>query len=73
MSNNDYQLAERLSQKLAARSPHLAAPHNNLSLIYALQGHLDKAIDAAGKVLEQHPDNLHALAIWCSFSCERAA
>ena len=62
LDSGDFDLAEQLSRATLARSPHLAAPANNLCLIDALRGNLEEAIRRARAVLDQHPGNIHALA-----------
>lgn len=48
--------------QLLEKNPHFATALNNLSLAYWLDGDIDEAIAAAGKVLETEPDNPHALS-----------
>jgi tetratricopeptide (TPR) repeat protein len=49
-----------LSLQAAKQLPHAPAPRNNISLSYAVQGKLDKAVAMTQEVLEQHPLNIHA-------------
>jgi tetratricopeptide (TPR) repeat protein len=49
-----------LSLQAAKKLPHAPAPRNNISLCYAVQGKLDKAVTLAQEVLEHHPLNIHA-------------
>lgn len=62
LSLGRYQEGRAISQQAIQKLPHLAAPLNNLSLSYALEGEFDEAIQIARQVLEQHPDNIHALS-----------
>ncbi len=54
--------SRQVSQEAVRRLPGAAAPLNNLSLSYALEGRFEDAIRFARQVLEKHPDNIHALA-----------
>jgi tetratricopeptide (TPR) repeat protein len=42
---------------------------NNLSLAHWAEGRLDQAIDAARRVLDLEPDNIHALSNVIRFTC----
>lgn len=55
-------LKEGLSLSLLAaqKLPHAAAPRNNISLSYAAEGKLVKALGVTREVLAQHPTNFHA-------------
>jgi tetratricopeptide (TPR) repeat protein len=57
-----YIRAEKVVAQALKALPDAAAPRNNLSLIYALQGKMEPAIRVAKEVLDKHPNNVHALA-----------
>ena len=58
----DFVRGEKVTQQAVERLPRAVAPLNNLTLAYAVNGELDKAIETARQVLERDPDNLHALS-----------
>jgi tetratricopeptide (TPR) repeat protein len=49
-----------LSLLAAQKLPYAAAPRNNISLSYAAEGKLAKAVEITREVLAQYPHNVHA-------------
>ncbi|MBN1120607.1 MAG: hypothetical protein JXJ17_05980 [Anaerolineae bacterium] len=49
-----------LSQEAAKRLKYKAPPLNNVSMTYALEGNLERALSITEKVLAEYPDNFHA-------------
>lgn len=62
LESGEYDLAEKLARRILARAPHFVAPANNLSMVLAIQGHFEDAIQRAQFVLEHEPENIHARA-----------
>jgi tetratricopeptide (TPR) repeat protein len=60
VSSGNIQEGLSLSLQAAQKLPHAAAPRNNISMCYAVQGKLDQAVAVTQEVLAQHPLNLHA-------------
>jgi tetratricopeptide (TPR) repeat protein len=58
----DFARGEKVTQQAIERLPRAVAPLNNLTLAYAVNGELDKAIETARQALQRDPDNMHALA-----------
>ncbi len=67
MSLGRFQKVQQITQEALQRLPHAAAPRNNLSLAYSLEGKFDEAIAMAREVLAEHPDNVHALSNLAQF------
>jgi tetratricopeptide (TPR) repeat protein len=62
MEYGQYAEGRRVAEELIARKPRFAAVRNNLSLMWAMEGNLGKAITVAQETLEIEPDNYHTLA-----------
>jgi tetratricopeptide (TPR) repeat protein len=60
VSMGNYAEGRRVSQMAAEKLPGAPAPLNNVSLAYAVEGDLERALDTTRQILESHPDNLHA-------------
>ena len=61
--------ARKAAERLLQRKPDFLPALNNLSLIQWLDGHIDRAISTAQKVLDSDPDNVHALSNSIRFLC----
>lgn len=61
--------ARQLGEQMLRRRPNFAPVMNNLSLIYAMEGNLDRAIETSRRVLAFAPDNCHALANLARYLC----
>jgi tetratricopeptide (TPR) repeat protein len=60
VSHGDYSEGRKLSLQAKKRLTGMIAPSNNMSLSYALEGDLLKALRMTDNILEEHPTNLHA-------------
>ncbi len=70
LAQTQYKQALDLADRISARAPNFAAPHNNVSLVHFAQGKLDEAIAVARRVLQEiEPNNLHAQANLIHFLC----
>jgi len=61
MDYGRYSEARRMAEELIIRKPKFTAARNNLSLIWALEGNLEKAITVAEETLKIKSDNYHTL------------
>lgn len=59
VSHGEYREGRELSMKAAQLLPHAAAPLNNVSLSYMVEGKLTQALEVAQRVLADHPQNVH--------------
>ncbi len=72
MLRNRYPEAQRLCETLLAKYPTFAPALNNLALLHHAAGRLEEAITITRRVLEQAPDNVHALANLTHYHMMRA-
>jgi len=69
LERGHYAKARQVEQEVLRLKPDFLAAQNNLSLIYFSESNLDGAIASAQQVLDQQPDNVHALANLIRFYC----
>lgn len=62
LESGDYDAAREAENEVLKRNPEFVSARNNLSLISWLEGKVDEAIATAKAVLEDYPDNIHALS-----------
>jgi tetratricopeptide (TPR) repeat protein len=62
MEEGNYAAAREAENEVLARRPQFQSARNNLSLISWLEGNMEDAIKTAQSVLDQEPDNVHALS-----------
>jgi len=62
MEAGEFERGKRLAEALLKQYPQFTPALNNLSLIEWLEDNLPAAIEASQKVLEQEPENIHALS-----------
>ena len=62
MDHQQYYQGRQVAEKLLKKYPDFVPVINNLSMIKALEGDRDQAIEIARKSLEIDPDNVHALS-----------
>jgi tetratricopeptide (TPR) repeat protein len=58
----NYARCKQLADYLQSKKPDFVPPLNNLSLVYWMEGNLQKAVETCLKVTEIEPDNIHALS-----------
>jgi tetratricopeptide (TPR) repeat protein len=59
ISMGEYEEGRRLCQKAIELMPDVAAPYNNLSLSYAVEGNLSEALRIEQQTVERFPNNFH--------------
>ncbi len=64
-----YSQARAAESQVLQRLPSFAPSQNNLSLVAFVEGQIDEAISLTQGVLEQDPDNLHALSNIVRYYC----
>ncbi len=70
LNSGRYAKARQLAEQLVESLPRFAAPLNNISLAYFVEGNLPEAIAAARRVLDEcDPDNFHALSNLVHYLC----
>ncbi len=69
LERREYDLARQADAEILQRAPSFLSARNNLSLVNWLQGNLEEAILHAQEVLQQDPENIHALANLIHFHC----
>jgi tetratricopeptide (TPR) repeat protein len=69
LEQGDYPGARKAAERLLQRKPDFLPALNNLSMLHWLEGHSDRAISAAEKVLAADPGNVHALSNIVRFLC----
>jgi len=62
MEAGEFERGKRLAEALLKSLPQFTPTLNNLSLIQWLEGNLPAAIETSQKILEQEPENIHALS-----------
>ena len=62
MEAGEFERGKRLAEALLKQYPQFTPALNNLSLIEWLEDNLPAAIETSQKVLEQEPENIHALS-----------
>jgi tetratricopeptide (TPR) repeat protein len=62
LESGDYATAREAESKVLSQNPNFLSAHNNLSLVDWFEGNPEAAIATAQAVLEDHPDNIHALS-----------
>lgn len=60
VGHGEYKEGRELSEQVAPLMPGFPSPLNNVSLSYAVEGKLEKAIRIAQQVLDEYPENIHA-------------
>lgn len=76
LENGQFEAAVEHIEELIAREPANLAAHNNLSLAYYYIGEHERAIAVAESVLQEQPDNIHALcnlAVFCKHNAAAEA
>lgn len=62
LERGDYGDAREATLAVIERHPEFLPAQNNLSLLHWVEGEVDAAIAQAQRVIDQQPDNIHALA-----------